>query len=286
MWNSFCRSQKLFQVFILGAEQFVGRTFEVNFAVAEDQHVGGARVILLTGADRGFLALLEGLRAGGGIAVGGERHDEIGGLIEAEIGEAESILHAMGGEQRGDILQIAAAQDQRDDGLRSDGIETGGGRIVHDDGRTIHESARDGNAAAHTAGKFAGKFLDGLFHFDEAQRLAHLGFDFGFGHVFLAHAEGNIVEDVEGIEQRAFLKDETDAAAEIEELFFGHLAYILTHHQDLAGIGTNQAGGEFHDEGFAGAGFAEEDFGFAVRDVKRNATENISCFETQVDIAE
>src|SRR5271169_6364206 len=97
MWNSFCRSQKLFQVFVLRAEQFVSRTLKVNLAVAQNQNICGSRVILLARADRGFLALLQGLRAGGGIAVRGKRYDQVGRLIEAEIGEAESVLHAVSG---------------------------------------------------------------------------------------------------------------------------------------------------------------------------------------------
>ena len=123
----------------------------------------------------------------------------------------------MGGEERGDILQISAAQNQGDDGLGGNRIEARSGRIVKDNGRAIDQGAGDGNAAAHAAGKLGGKTIDGLFHFDEAQRFADARFDFLFVGIFFAQAEGNIFGDGHGIEKRAFLKHESDFAAEIEQ---------------------------------------------------------------------
>ena len=183
-------------------------------------------------------------------------HDVAGGFVEAKIGEAKGVLHAMGGEERTYVLQIAAAEDERDDGLRSDGIEASGGRIVEDHGRTIYQGAGDGNAAAHSAGKLGGIFFEGLLELDEAECFADALVDFGFVHGFLAEAEGNVVRDGEGIEERAFLEDEADLAAEIQQLGFGHFAYVVAHDEDLAGIGMNEASGEAHDQGLAGAGFA------------------------------
>ncbi len=97
------------------------------------------------------------------------------------------------------------------------GIEAGGGRIVENDRRTIDQRASDRNAAAHAAGKLGGKFVDGLLHLDETQRFADARLDFVFGDVFFAKAEGDVVVHIERIEERAFLKNEADAAAENRE---------------------------------------------------------------------
>src|SRR5580704_9200873 len=85
-------------------------------------------------------------------AIAGNSHDAGGSFVKAVMGEAERVLHAVRGEERSDSLQIAAAKNQCDDGLRGDGIKPRRGRIVKDYVGAVHESARNRDAAAHTAG--------------------------------------------------------------------------------------------------------------------------------------
>ena len=63
--------------------------------------------------------------------------------IEPEMRERETVLQAVSGEQRRDAVNIAEAEDESDDGLRSDGIEASGRGIVEDDLRAGDQSASD-----------------------------------------------------------------------------------------------------------------------------------------------
>jgi hypothetical protein len=160
-----------------------------------------------------------------------------------------------------------------------------GGRIVKDNGRPVDQGASDGNAAAHAAGKLGRITIDGLFHFDEAQRFADARIDFFFVGIFLAQAEGNIFSHGHGIEERALLKNEANFAAEIEQFLFGHGGYVVTHHQNASGVGANQSGGHFHEQSFSGSRLAEENFGFTVLNVEGNAVQHVAVVETDGNIA-
>src|SRR5882672_5286841 len=145
-----------------------------------------------------------------------------------EISKSKAVLESMSGEERGDAVDIAEAENERDDGLRGHGVETGRGRIVENDGRASDESTGDGNAAAHAAREFGGNEIDGVFEFDEAENLADVWLDFvGIGAVF-EEAIGDVFGDGHRIEERAFLKDKADFAAEVEEFTFGHAGEILS----------------------------------------------------------
>ena len=113
-------------------------------------------------------------------------------LVETIVRQAERVLDAMRGQQRRDSLQIAAAQNQRDDRLRGHRIESGGRRIVKDQRRLVDQRARDGNAASHAAGKLGGIFVERGFQLDEPQSLAHALVDFLVRHIFLAQAKGDV----------------------------------------------------------------------------------------------
>src|ERR1700757_92540 len=95
-----------------------------------------------------------------------------------KIGEGKAVLKAMGGEERGDAVYIAEAEDEADDGLRSDGVEAGGGGIVEDDGRTCDECAGDGDATAHAAGEVGRKRIEGVSESDEAEDFTPPRLDF------------------------------------------------------------------------------------------------------------
>ena len=167
------------------------------------------------------------------VAVAAKALDAIVRFVEAKIREAESVLHAMRGQERRDVLRIAIAQDQRDDRLRRNGIESGGGRIVKNDRRAIDQRARHRNAATHAAGKLRGIFFDRIFHFDEPQHLAHARSTSSSGHVVLAQPKADVFRDRERIEQRALLKNESDPAPKIEQLFLAHFADFVPITQNL-----------------------------------------------------
>jgi hypothetical protein len=192
----------------------------------------------------------------------------------------------MSGHGGSDAESVAQAHDESDDRLRSDGVESCGGRIVEHDRRPIDQSAGDGDAAAHATGKFGREFIDGVFHLYEAERFADVQFDLIFGHVFFAKTEGYVVGDVERIEERAFLKYEADVAAKIEELDFVQLGEFVTHDPDAAGIGTQQAGGEFEDERFSRAALAEEDFRFAGSDFEGDAAKDLVVLVAEMHLIE
>ena len=209
------------------------------------------------------------------------------GLIEAKVRKAKCILQPVRGEQRRDVMQVAAAEDQRDDRLRGDGIEARRGRIVEHDRRLIDQRARDRNAAAHAAGKFGGKAIDGVLHLDEGESFDDALLDLGFFRlIFFAQAEGNVVGDVHRIEERAFLEYETHLLAKLEQVFLAHLGNVVAHHGDAAFVGMDQAGGHFHEHGFAGVGLAEQHFGFAGLHVEGDVAQDFGAFGAEIDVAE
>ncbi len=61
-----------------------------------------------------------------------------------------------------------------------------------------------------------------MFELDEFQDFADALVDFGFIDAIFAETVGDVVGDGHGVEERAFLEDEADLAAEIEEIDFGH----------------------------------------------------------------
>ena len=120
------------QIGIFGLKKFLRATFKIGVAVAQDEKAGDLLV-------RGVAGRATANAAGFGIKV--------------KIGETETVLKAVGGHDGSDAVDVAEAKDQRDDGLRSDGIEAGGGRIVENHGRAIHQGTGDGDATAHAPGE-------------------------------------------------------------------------------------------------------------------------------------
>src|SRR5690242_7937187 len=192
----------------------------------------------------------------------------------------------MGGEESGDAVDIAEAKNQGDDGLRGDGIEAGGGRIVEDHGRAADQSAGDGNAAAHASGELGGKHVLGVLELDEAESFLDAGIDFVFIGAFFTEAVSDVFTDGHGVEKSAFLKDETDFAAEIEQFPFGHGLDVMAEDGDASGGRLEKAGGHFEGESLAGAGFAEKDEGFTGHGAKGDVAENIAFVEGDADVFE
>src|SRR4029077_11526379 len=84
----------------------------------------------------------------GGVRMTVTRNDPARRLVETKPRETEGVLDTVRGEERRDSLQVAAAEDERDDRLRGDGIEAGRWRVVEHDRGPIDQGARDGDAAA------------------------------------------------------------------------------------------------------------------------------------------
>src|SRR5258708_19555180 len=179
-----------------------------------------------------------------------------------KIGKSEAILEGVGGEEGGGGIEVEKGKGEADDGLRGDRVETGGRRIVEDDGWASNERAGDGDAAAHATREFGRKRVNGVGEFDEMEDFLDARLDFIFVDAVFVKAVGNIFADGQGVEEGAFLKDEADLAADFQEIRFGHSRDVLAEHLNTAVLGAKQAGSEFEQKSFAGAGFAEKDYTF------------------------
>src|SRR5712691_10928552 len=100
-----CSNQEPLQIRILRIENAALVAFEIHAAIAEDKKT------------RGHFGRLQSTKS---VAAHGD--DAIAVGIEPEIGQREGVLQAMGGQNRSDPQGIAQTQNQRDDGLRSDGV--------------------------------------------------------------------------------------------------------------------------------------------------------------------
>src|SRR5579883_1146230 len=96
-----------------------------------------------------------------------------------KIGEGEAILQTVGRQQGSDAVNVAQAQDQGDNGLAGDGIETCRGRIIENNIRAIDQGSRDRNTPPHAAGKLGGKQIHRVLELDEAKDFADSRLDLG-----------------------------------------------------------------------------------------------------------
>ena len=255
-------NQKTLQIRILGSKNLVRASLKVNPAITQDEEACGRQI-----------------RAGGRFTGDAARF-----WIKAKISKSETILETMCGKERGDAVNIAQTKDQSDDGLRGDGIEAGGRRVVENDGRMIYEGACDGDTAAHAAGEFGRKKIHGVLKFDEAEHFLNARDDLVLAETVFGETVGDIVADGERIEEGAFLKDKTDLTAEGEEVMLAHGRDAIAEDIDLAAVGAKETSGHLESEGFAGAGFTEEDEGFARLSAKGDPAENVAVGEANVDI--
>jgi len=204
--------------------------------------------------------------------------------IEMKIGESETVLQTVRGHERGDAVNVAQAKDERDDGLRCDGIEAGGRGIVEHNGRAGDEGPGDGDTAPHAAGELGGQHVRGVLKLDEAEHFLDFGLDNVLGGAVFFEAIGHVFAYSERIEERTFLKDEADLAAELKKFVLRFAGNVLPHGADYSLIRTKEACGEFQSESFARAGFPEKDKRFFRLCRKGETTKNGALVEAEPDI--
>jgi len=248
---------------VVGVDEFFGGAVEDDFAFVEDQEFG---------------AVVD--------AVVGDLLDLFSLRIEAAAGEEVGVLNAMGDDERGGLGDVALFDDEVDDGGGGDGVEAAGGGVVKDEVGIGDDGAGDGDAAAHSSGEFGGELFDGVFEGDELERFDDAAVDLLLGDVIFVKAVGDVVTDGEGVEEGRLLEDHADAAAEFEEVDFGHGGDVVAEDVDGSGVGLEEAVDELHEDGFAAACRAEDDAGFAALDGEGDVLEDGFDVEDDGDIVD
>src|ERR1051326_3705357 len=88
------------------------------------------------------------------------RQNFVGRGVKMKLRQRKSVLQPMRSQQRSYSVNIPQTQNQRDDGLRSNRIESRGRRIVQHNGRPRNQCACNGHAAPHASGKFRRQLID------------------------------------------------------------------------------------------------------------------------------
>ncbi len=104
--------------------------------------------------------------------------------------------------------------------------------------------------------------------------------------MLLAQAERHVFAHGERIEQRTFLEDHADEAAQLEKVIFLHLRNLLAQHPDMTAVRFEETQRQLEQDAFAGAGDAEQDLGFALVQVEGNAVEHDEVVEGDGDVFE
>ena len=236
---------------VVGVDEFFGGAVEDYLAFVEDQEFG---------------AVVD--------AVVGDLLDLFSLRIEAAAGEEVGVLNAMSDDERSSLGDVALFDDEVDDGGGGDGVEAAGGGVVEDEIGMGDDGAGDGDAAAHSSGEFGRDLIDGVFEGDELERFDDAAVDLLLGDVIFVKAVGDVVTDGEGVEEGRLLEDHADAAAEFEEVDFGHGGDVVAEDVDGSGVGLEEAVDELHEDGFAAACRAEDDAGFAALDGEGDVLED------------
>jgi hypothetical protein len=96
----------------------------------------------------------------------------------------------------------------------------------------------------------------------------------------------DVVGDVDGVEKAALLEKNPYAGAELEESGLAHARDVLAKQTDDAGSWLEEAKSELEEDGFAAAGGAEENKGFAGKDIQVNALKRGFAIEFQAYVFE
>ena len=191
-------------------------------------------------------------------------------MARARQVDGEFALHAAGAEgQKNDAIaeanrfaDIVGDEDDGASGLAPDalefvvqqvaslGVERGEGLVHQENVGFGGESAGDGNALAHAAGKLMDVALFELCQMHEAQIVARLLFALGLGDAFHLHAELDVLADGEPGEQAVFLEDQDAVGA--------RALHGFAVDQDLAGSLRVQARDQMQQRGLAATGGTDD----------------------------
>ena len=89
------------------------------------------------------------------------------------VAKAIGLVHVMRGDQHGELALFLDAREHFPDGDTRHGIESGGRLVEEENFGMMHESARDFETAAHTAGECLGLRAAPLGQVDEFEELVH-----------------------------------------------------------------------------------------------------------------
>ena len=152
------------------------------------------------------------------------------------------------------------------------------------DFRVRRECPGDADALPLSAGEFARKALREVVEAEvyRTEQRCHPGDNFVFGPVFQTRDQPDIALDGEVREQAAFLDDIADAAAKADAIPFGG---GLAVHSNFARGGQMHPVDETQRGGFAGAAAAQQDQRLARLDGKRQAVQDVSVADAEVNVA-
>src|SRR5271157_1532328 len=259
--------EELPQIRILTSDQVVPVSLEIEPGVAKKEK---ADVV-----DRGSLR-----------SAGGRYESALLNRI-GKTGQKKGVLKALGNDHGSRMLGVAQLGDEQIDGVGGERIEARGGRVVEHDRGLADDGPRDGHAPLHPARKLRRRLVNGLFHFHEAQHLAHSPLDLSFvSHLFLAQSVAHVLINVERIEQRAFLEHDPHLAPQRNKLRLGERNDVLPVYQDLPGVRLHQAQHDLEEYGLAGAGDAEQKQSLPWGDREGKVDEHLLFVERQRDVTD
>ena len=150
-------------------------------------------------------------------------------------------------------------------------VERAGGFVAQQQGRLLHDGARDGDALLLAAGKLRGKAVTQIADADQGQRLLRgqrpLGADRAQRHVLAGRQAG---DEVVG------LKDEADVTAPVEgQRPLVERRQIGFAEQEAAAGRTIKAADKIEERGLAAAGRTEQDDEVAPRQVEIDAAQGV-----------
>ena len=143
-----------------------------------------------------------------------------------------------------------------------------------------------GDAAAHASGELGGELGDGLGELDEVEDFFDALVRLVGGDSFLVEAVGDVVFDVEGVEEGGLLEDHADAVTKLETVDLAHGDDVLAEDLDGTGVGLDEAIDELEQDGFAAARGAEDDELLAGVDAEGDVFEDGFVVEFNGDVFE
>src|ERR1700743_2551075 len=141
-------------------------------------------------------------------------------------------------------IDVALFDDQLNVGGGGKGVETAGGGIIEQQVWPIDNRAGNGNAPTHASGKLGGEFVECVFELDEAQSLDDTLVYFFFRQVLFHKPVSGVVANGERIEERAFLENDANARAQLEQLLLRHSADFFSKNKDAARVWAHEAIGQ------------------------------------------